>query len=196
MTNPRWTFFAYCNQRPLLLEGYILPDYSLHINFFHAQLHRTKGIDAWDRITMDRRWVSGDQWQACQRTIWGYQSLFFNKITLWWKILHFINISSWTNSGCSFAVYFNIRIYIIRAGNTSRTGARFTNGFLPAIQIRWKLRLSITPLLAIRSQQIFARATTAQLSCHVQNFVELIVLELRWGWNEIFIEFQLRWKKR
>ena len=48
--------------------------------------------------------------------------------------------------------------------------ARFTNVFLPAIQIRWKLRLAITPLLAIRSQQIFAHATTAQLSCHVQKF--------------------------
>ena len=44
-----------------------------------------------------------------------------------------------------------------------RPGARFTNGFLPAIQIRWILRLAITPLLAIRSQQIFAHATTAQL---------------------------------
>ena len=38
------------------------------------------------------------------------------------------------------------------------SGARFTNDFLPAIQIRWKLRLVITPLLAIRSQQIFAHA--------------------------------------
>ena len=31
--------------------------------------------------------------------------------------------------------------------------ARFTNDFLPAIQIRWKLRLAVIPLLAIRSQQ-------------------------------------------
>ena len=30
-------------------------------------------------------------------------------------------------------------------------GARFTNSFLPAIQIRWKFRLAITLLLAIRS---------------------------------------------
>ena len=37
-------------------------------------------------------------------------------------------------------------------------GARFTNGFLPAIQTRWKLCIAITPLLAITSQQIFARA--------------------------------------
>ena len=60
--------------------------------------------------------------------------------------------------------------------------------FLPAIQIRWKLRLAITPLLAIRSQQIFAHAMTAQLSCHVQNFVEITVLESRWEWNEISTE--------
>ena len=61
-----------------------------------------------------------------------------------------------------------------------RAGARFTNGFLPAIQIRWKLRLAITPLLAIKSQQIFAHATTAQLSCHVQKFVAITVLQSMW----------------
>ena len=75
-------------------------------------------------------------------------------------------------------------------------GARFTNDFLPAIQIRWKLRLAVIPLLAIRSQQIFAHATTAQLSCHVQNFVAIIILKSRWEWNEISIEFELRWKNR
>ena len=37
-------------------------------------------------------------------------------------------------------------------------GARFTNGFLPAIEIRWKFRLAIIPFLAIKSQQIFAHA--------------------------------------
>ena len=35
------------------------------------------------------------------------------------------------------------------------------------------------PLLAIKSQQIFAHDTTAQLSCHVQNFVVITVLESR-----------------
>ena len=52
-------------------------------------------------------------------------------------------------------------------------GARFTYDFLPAIQIRWKFRLAVIPLPAIRSQQFFAHATTAQLSCHVQNFVAI-----------------------
>ena len=75
-------------------------------------------------------------------------------------------------------------------------GAHFTNDFLPAIQIRWKLRLAVIPLLAIKSQQIFAHATTAQLSCHVQNFVAITLLESTWEWNEISIEFELRWKNR
>ena len=75
-------------------------------------------------------------------------------------------------------------------------GARFTNDFLPAIQIRWKLRLAVIPLSVIRSQQIFAHATTAQLSCHVQNFAAIAVLESRWEWNEISIEFELWWKNR
>ena len=75
------------------------------------------------------------------------------------------------------------------------TGARFTNDFLPAIQIRWKLRLAVIPLLTIRSQQIFAHATTAQLSCHEQKFVAITVLKSRGDWNEISIEFELRWKK-
>ena len=77
-----------------------------------------------------------------------------------------------------------------------KSGARFTNGFLPAIQIRLKLSLTIIPLLAIISQQISAHATTAQLSCHVQNFVAITVLESRREWNEISIEFELRWQNR
>ena len=76
-----------------------------------------------------------------------------------------------------------------------KPGARFINDFWPAIQIRWKLRIVVIPLLAIKSRQIFAHATTAQLSCHVQNFVAITVLELMWEWNEISTEFELRWKK-
>ena len=47
-------------------------------------------------------------------------------------------------------------------------GAGFTKDILPTIQIRWKLCLALIPLLAIRLQQIFAHATTTQLSWHVQ----------------------------
>ena len=75
-------------------------------------------------------------------------------------------------------------------------GARSTNDFLPAIQIRWKIRLAVIPLLAIRSQQSFAHATTAKLSCLVQNFVAITVFESRWEWNEISIKFEFRWKNR
>ena len=74
--------------------------------------------------------------------------------------------------------------------------ARFPNDFLPAIQIRWKIRLAVIPLMAIKSQQIFAHATTTQLSCHVHNFVAITVLEPKWEWNKISIEFELRWKNR
>ena len=64
----------------------------------------------------------------------------------------------------------------------------FDQRFLTAIQIRWKLRLAAIPLRFVSSQQMFAHATTAQLSCHVQNFVAVTVLESRGEWNEISIE--------
>ena len=44
----------------------------------------------------------------------------------------------------------------------------FHRRFLFVIQIWWKLRFAVIPVLAIRSQQMFAHATTAQLSCRVQ----------------------------
>ena len=75
-------------------------------------------------------------------------------------------------------------------------GARFINDFLPGMQIQWKVCLAVILLLAIRSQQISAHATTAQLSCHVQNFAAITVSELRWERIEISIEFELRWKNR
>ena len=50
-------------------------------------------------------------------------------------------------------------------GHNLVPGARFTNVFLPAIQIWWKLRLAVIPLLAIRSRQIFAHATTCTKFC-------------------------------
>ena len=62
---------------------------------------------------------------------------------------------------------------------------RFTNEFLRAIQIRYKLRLVVIQLLAIRSQQCSVQATTAQLSSQVHNFVAIIVLQSRGDWNEI-----------
>ena len=81
-------------------------------------------------------------------------------------------------------------------GSFHAAGAHFTNDFLPAIQILWKLRLVVIPLLAIRSQQIFRHATTAQLSCQVQNFVAITLSDSRCECNEISIEFEMRWKSR
>ena len=80
--------------------------------------------------------------------------------------------------------------------STIRAGARFTNGPLPATQIRWKLCLTVIPLLAIRSRQNFAHATTAQLSCHVQNPVAITPLDSRWERNTISIETEPQWKSR
>ena len=65
-----------------------------------------------------------------------------------------------------------------------------------AIQIWWKIPFAVIPLLAIRSRQTFAHATTAQLSCHVQNFVVITVWESRCEWNKIDIECKSRLKKR
>ena len=93
--------------------------------------------------------------------------------------------------------------------------ARFTNGFLSAIQIPWKLRFAVIPLLAIRSQQIFAHATTTHCSNHCirkevrvkQNFHQIwiamkkllvkrgpgpravgVLQKRRVGWNTFFID--------
>ena len=68
-------------------------------------------------------------------------------------------------------------------------GAHFPNVFLLAIQIRWKVRLAVIQLMAIRSPQIFAHATTA-----VQNFVAITLLLSEWEQNEISIGSELQWK--
>ena len=74
--------------------------------------------------------------------------------------------------------------------------ACFTNGFFPANQIRWKLRSGVILLPAIRPQQTFAHATTAQLSWLLKNYVAITVSESRWEWNKNSFEFELQRKKR
>ena len=69
-------------------------------------------------------------------------------------------------------------------------GTHFTNHFLLKIQIRWKIRITVFHLLAIRLQQIFVHVTIAQLSRHLQNFGAIILLE----WNKISIKLELWWK--
>ena len=85
---------------------------------------------------------------------------------------HFVNL----NLNLNYLTMLGLKLTYFSKGGP---GARFTNGFLPAIQIRWKLRLATIPLLAIRSQRNFAHATTAQLSFHVQKIVAITVLESR-----------------
>ena len=78
----------------------------------------------------------------------------------------------------------------------SRPGARFTNGFSIAIQIRWKFRFTPTSIMIQWSLQNFVHGTTAVLSWHVQKFVAI-----RWPTTELWqvevsIEFELRAKNR
>ena len=47
-----------------------------------------------------------------------------------------------------------------------------------------EISLVVIPLLVIRSQQNFAHAPTAQLSCHEQNFIAITVLKLSWTWTK------------
>ena len=66
--------------------------------------------------------------------------------------------------------------------------------FLLAFEIRSGFRHNVIQLLAIRSPQMLAHATTAQLSCHVQSFVAITFSELRKEQKEISIAFELRWE--
>ena len=89
-----------------------------------------------------------------------------DNVSIWWRhhVCNIVILLTWIHTSV-----FSHSMLCSRA--------RFTNDFLPEIQIRWKLRLAVIPSSVIRSQQIFAHATTAQLSCHVQNFVAITVLE-------------------
>ena len=63
------------------------------------------------------------------------------------------------------------------------------------IRIQWKLQLDLIELQAIRLQQIFTHAMTAELLFHVQNWVMIILLESMWDQNKVSIVFEQRWKK-
>ena len=74
-------------------------------------------------------------------------------------------------------------------------GARFTNFSCNSNLMKILSCCNSVPLfLAIRSQQNVAHSTTAQLSCHVRNFVAISVSKSRWAWNKISIEFEFWWK--
>ena len=74
--------------------------------------------------------------------------------------------------------------------------AHFTNHFSLVIRIRWKTWDDMMALLLMRLPQNFAHVTTAQLSCHVQNFGAIIVWGFGWWHYEISIEFWLRLNKK
>ena len=73
--------------------------------------------------------------------------------------------------------YIDVMFAILQPGDC------FSNGIPISIDIPGKARLAIMiiiPFLAIVSLQTFAHAMTAWLSCHVQNFVAIAVIERRW----------------
>ena len=74
-------------------------------------------------------------------------------------------------------------------------GDHCTNHFSIVNQIPWKLGFHVIPLQVIISLQNIAQATTAQLSCHVQNFVMIVLAQSGQQYMEFFIEFWLRCKK-
>ena len=45
------------------------------------------------------------------------------------------------------------------------------NAFFITTKIQWNINFSVIPSPEMISQQIFAHATTAELSCHVKKFV-------------------------
>ena len=75
-------------------------------------------------------------------------------------------------------------------------GAHFMNDFAIVIQILWKTGFSVTPLYGVISLQNFTHGTTAQLSCHVQNFITITSLQLIWGQNEFSSNLKLWWENR
>ena len=58
------------------------------------------------------------------------------------------------------------------------------NDFSIAIQIQWQISLLLKNL----------QSTTGQLSCYVQNFIAVPLLQFEWKQNEISIECGLWWK--
>ena len=66
--------------------------------------------------------------------------------------------------------------------------------WLPTFHIWWKFPFAVIQLLVIISQQNFTHATTAQLPCHVWNFVAITSFKFGWEQNVISITFELWWK--
>ena len=100
-------------------------------------------------LSCDTAWIPGSD-------IW--EHLIFRLCWIWWppgKTPYYMK-----NSQQTIIRSCDPRIY-------------FTNDFSSTIQIWWKFHLAVTQLLVNILQQSFAHGTTAQLLCHVQNFVAI-----------------------
>ena len=86
---------------------------------------------------------------------------------------------------CNFQVNSVSADGTVKLRDDPSSGAHFTNSFMLALQIRWKICLAVIQKQDIRLQQIFVHTMTAQLLCHVQNFVAKR--------SEILIKFELWW---
>ena len=87
--------------------------------------------------------------------------------------------------------WFDIRKHLLMF-----RGARFTNGFSTAIQIRWKFRFTLTSILIQWSLRNFVHGTTAVLLWHVQKFVAIWLPATELWQGEVSFEFELRAKNR
>ena len=83
-----------------------------------------------------------------------------------------------------FSTGWNIQSYHV---NTWRTRGLFHEQFSVVVQIWLKICFNVTPSWGIISLQNFAHATAAPLSCHVQHFIAITLLQLGWEQNEISI---------
>ena len=77
-----------------------------------------------------------------------------------------------------------------RNSHIYRSVTNFTNDVSLTILIQSKCHIGVLHFLLLWPQHMFAHAARSQLSCHVQNFVAVTLLELV-DQNEISIEFDL-----
>ena len=90
---------------------------------------------------------------------------------------------------CKYFVYmlsvFKYLIWSERTGNAESVSGHFAHNS-NSIEI---CLVDCNSIAGHLIKIVFAQATTAQLSCHVQNFVAITLLESRWKQNEISIKF-------
>ena len=126
-----------------------------------------------------------------------FRCILVNQIFLFWSKFHWNLFSrvqlKTTSIGSDNGAYFNeilfeIWIFSLKEMHLKMLSVKW-HPFYPGLNVltHWGLgpfslmifcpQFAVIPLLGIRSQLTFAHATTAQLSCHVQNFVAITFLE-------------------